>query len=121
MKDFRIDYVELPSGNVPFEAFLEDLTIKERTEVFALIEVVKSKMNNSERIPTNISKHLDSGIFELRVKHLNRISRTLYFFQIGELLIITHGFIKKTSAVPSKEIEKAKKYRKIYIEANNAN
>ncbi len=43
MKYFRIDYVELPSGNVPFETFLNDLSIRERTEVFALIEVVKSK------------------------------------------------------------------------------
>ena len=80
-----------------------------------MFDVIVHKLNNSEIIHQKISKHLNSGIFELRVKHLNRISRTFYFFQINELIVITHGFLMKTNSTPSIEIEKAKKYRQIYL------
>lgn len=62
------------------------------------------------------SKHLDDGIFEIRGKVGSDISRVLYFFYFGGKIIVTNGFIKKTQKTPSKEIEKAKCYRKDYLE-----
>ena len=52
------------------------------------------------------------GIFELRAKVGTDISRVLYEGRI----VLTHGFIKKTQRTPAGEIEKAKKYRRDYIE-----
>lgn len=34
-----------------------------------------------------------------------------YFFAVGERMILTHGFVKKTQKTPSREIDKAKKIR----------
>ena len=62
------------------------------------------------------SKELEDGIFELRAKVSTNISRVLYFFYFGNQIILTNGFIKKTFKTPDKEIEKAKKYRKDYIQ-----
>ena len=62
------------------------------------------------------SKHLTNGIFELRAKVGSNISRVLYFFYFGNKIILTNGFIKKTTKTPTKEIEKAKKFRRDYIQ-----
>ncbi len=42
------------------------------------------------------------------------IARTLYFYQRGAKVVITHGFIKKSQKTPKREIEKAKILRKEY-------
>ena len=65
------------------------------------------------------SEHLDDGIFELRTKQGRNIIRNLYFFFVGNKIIITHGFRKKTQKVPSGEIERAKEYRKDYLARNS--
>ena len=62
------------------------------------------------------SKPLGDGIFELRAKVGTDISRVLYFFYYEGRIVLTHGFIKKTQRRPACEIEKAKKYRRVYIE-----
>ncbi len=62
------------------------------------------------------SKHLEDGIFELRGKVGSDISRVLYFFYHNGVIILTSGFIKKTRKTPKEEIQKAKRYRKDYLE-----
>ena len=68
--------------------------------------------NNNLPIKENLSKHIEDGIFELRTSLSATIIRTLYFYQKGSRIIITHGFIKKTQKTPRKEIERAKVLRK---------
>ena len=62
------------------------------------------------------SKPLGDGIFELRGQVGNDISRILYFFYFEGKIIVTNGFIKKTQKTPKNEIEKAKQYRKEFVE-----
>ncbi len=38
------------------------------------------------------------------------------FFDSGSLVILLHGFQKKTKKLPTKEINKAKKLRKMYYD-----
>ena len=40
----------------------------------------------------------------------------LYFFYYGGRIILTNGFIKKTQKTPRSEIERAKQYRKDFLE-----
>lgn len=55
-----------------------------------------------------------TGIFEIRAKQGNNITRVLYFFVIGRKIILTNGFTKKTQKTPPGEIELSKKYRSEY-------
>lgn len=71
--------------------------------------------NNGAELRGPFSKHITDGIFELRIKHGNDISRVLYFFYIDNTAVLTNGFIKKTNKTPQKEIDTAKKYRNDYI------
>ncbi|WP_367949861.1 type II toxin-antitoxin system RelE/ParE family toxin [uncultured Ruminococcus sp.] len=54
-------------------------------------------------------------MFEIRNKVGNDITRIFYFFVIGQKIILTNGFIKKTQKTPKTEIALAKKYRNNYL------
>lgn len=54
---------------------------------------------------------IEDGIFEIRCKVGNNISRVLYFFYFEGKIILTNGFVKKTQKTPTEEIKLAKKYR----------
>jgi phage-related protein len=111
---FRIGYVELKNGKKPFKEFVLSLTIKERAKVFETINYFMELKNQNLPIKKNISKHLEDGIYEIRIEFVKKIARSLYFYQKGAKIILTHGFIKKTQKTPRKEIEKAKRYRLMY-------
>ena len=76
------------------------------------LELLESEGN---KLREPFSKHLEDGIFELRTKVGNDITRVLYFFVIGEKIILTNGFVKKSQKTPNAEIELAKKYRNDYL------
>lgn len=81
--------------------------------MLGMIDILEEK-GNYLREP--YSKHLEDGIFEIRVKVGTDTSRILYFFYYGRKIIITNGFIKKTSKTPEQEIRTAKAYRKHFLE-----
>lgn len=64
------------------------------------------------------SKPLSDGIFELHMKVGSNISRVLYFFVVGNKIVLTHGFVKKT---PPSEIDRAKRYRADYLSRQHDN
>ena len=91
--------------------FLESLTLKERAKIFAAIDKLIELKNHALQPKENLSKHLDDGIFELRVSFDNRIARSLYFYESNRQIIFTHGFIKKEQKTPKGEIEQARTIR----------
>lgn len=56
---------------------------------------------------------LEDGIYELRPHSAKGQYRILYFFHGQNLVVLTHGFLKKGWPVPPKEIKKAKKIREL--------
>lgn len=84
-----------------------------RAKMYGLLSILQEK-GNALREP--YSKHLDDGIFELRCKVGNNITRVLYFFFYNGRIILTNGFVKKTQKTPPEEIKLAKERRADYIE-----
>lgn len=113
MEAFLVEFYEQENGERPVEDFLNSLDIKMRSKLLMVLKVLQEK-GNQLREP--YSKHLEDGIFEVRGKVGNDISRVLYFFYHGGKIILTNGFIKKTQKTPRSEIMKAKKYRADYLE-----
>ena len=113
MADFKLIAYEKENGEVPVEEFLDSVNPKMRAKIYGLMGILQEK-GNMLREP--YSKHLEDGIFELRCKFGSDITRVLYFFYYEGRIVLTHGFIKKTQRTPAGEIEKAKKYRRDYIE-----
>lgn len=67
-----------------------------------------------EKIPIKFFKHLEDGIYEIRIERDSNIYRIFSFFDEGKLVILLHGVQKKSQKIPRKEIEKAKKLRQDY-------
>ena len=68
-----------------------------------------------ERVSVQDSHRSPDDIFELRTILGNNIVRILYFFDEGETIIATNGFIKKQQKTPRSEILLAKQRRTIYL------
>ena len=115
-KKFTVEFYETLKGEKPCLEFLNTLEVKLRAKAFRDMALLEEK-GTELRLP--YSEHLDDGIFELRTKQGRNIIRDLYFFFVGNKIIITHGFRKKTQKVPSGEIERAKEYRKDYLARNS--
>lgn len=111
---YDVEYVELENNRKPFEDFIFELTKKERAKIFETINYFLELKNSNLPIKEKLSKHLEDGIFELRSYLSEKIARTLYFYQKGSKIIITHGFVKKTKKTPRNEIKKAKELRGLY-------
>lgn len=74
---FEVEFYENENGDTPVEDFLNSLDIKMRNKLLMILNVLQEK-GNQLREP--YSKHLEDGIFEVRGKVGNDISRVLYFF-----------------------------------------
>ncbi|MBR4139913.1 MAG: type II toxin-antitoxin system RelE/ParE family toxin [Lachnospiraceae bacterium] len=113
MKKYEVIFYEKQNGECPVEDFLNSLDKKMRAKLSGLLTILQEH-GNLLREP--YSKPLGDGIFELRGQVGNDISRILYFFYFEGKIIVTNGFIKKTQKTPKNEIEKAKQYRKEFVE-----
>ena len=112
---FTVEFYSTPDGKEPVALFLDSLDTKMRAKLISLLELLEEK-GTSLRMP--YSSYLDDGIFELRCIQGSNITRVLYFFYVGEKIIITNGFIKKTQKTPVKEIRLAKNRRDDWIKKN---
>ena len=93
MLKFEVVFYEKENGECPVEDFLDSLDVKMRAKMVGLLELLEEK-GNQLREP--YSKAIDDGIFELRCKVGNNITRVLYFFYYEGRIILTNGFVKKT-------------------------
>ncbi|MBQ9594352.1 MAG: type II toxin-antitoxin system RelE/ParE family toxin [Synergistaceae bacterium] len=118
MQDFEVIFYRKENGEEPVKDFLTNLDPKMRAKIARAISRLEK---NGTELREPFSKHLEDGIFELRVTFSSNISRVLYFFFIGHTAILTNGFIKKTQKTPRSEIEKAKRYRDDYTHRRNKN
>ena len=101
---------------VPYKNFFWDfynpLDKKLKDKVDYVLQIIISV----ERISTKFFKHLDDGIYEIRIEYKGDIYRIFSFFDEGRLIILLHGIQKKTQKTPRKEIDRAKKLRREYYE-----
>lgn len=111
----NIEFYTLDDGDCPVAEFILSLDPKMKAKVLRTIDLLK---NNGPLLREPYSKALSDGIFELRIKQGNDITRILYFFFIGNKAILTNGFIKKSQKTPKKIIETAKKYKEEYQRRN---
>jgi len=80
------------------------------------IEIIES----IERIPERYLKHIQDGLFEMRMQSGSNIFRVFCFFDGGKLVILLSGFRKKTQKTPKEEIERALRLMKEYFKEKEA-
>nr|WP_296033319.1 type II toxin-antitoxin system RelE/ParE family toxin [uncultured Dorea sp.] len=113
MTKFEVVLYEKANGECPVEEFITSLDMKMQAKMIGLLELLEEK-GNQLREP--YSKSIDDGIFELRCKVGNNITRILYFFYYEGKIVLTNGFVKKTQKTPAEEIKLAKERRSDFKE-----
>lgn len=112
VQEYKIEFYDKADGSEPAKEFILSLDLKMRAKVLRTVALLRDA-GPSLREP--YSKPLDDGIFEIRTKFGSDITRVLYFFMVGQKIILTNGFIKKTQKTPASEIALAKQYRADYL------
>ena len=87
------------------------------------IEHVLFVISVAERIPVKFFQHMTGtdGLYEIRVQSGNDIFRIFCFFDRNNLIVIGHGFQKKTQKTPGRELERAEKIKREYYEEKKLN
>jgi len=107
-----IEFYEKSNGRVPTQKFLDSLTNQD----FVHIERVFDRLREfGHKLERPYFDYLRDDIYEIRVKTENKQLRFLCFFYGHQLIIVTHGFVKKADKVPDFQIDKAVEYRKDYL------
>ena len=98
-----------------FEIFYDKQTDKVKNKILWTFKVIE-ELN---QIPEVYLKHIksSSGLYEIRVQVGNNIFRIFCFFDIDNLVIIGHGFQKKSQKTPKQEIDKAERIKREYYES----
>ena len=92
------------SGAEPVRDWLKRLAKDERKAIGEDIAYVQFKWPiGKPRVD-----HLHGAVWEVRTSLVNRIARTLFAVESG-VMVLLHGFIKKTRATPQVEIDLAEK------------
>lgn len=113
MDKFEVEFYTKDIGEKPAKEFILSLDKKMRAKILGIIDILEE---NGNELREPYSKYLEGGIFEIRGKVGNDISRVLYFFYYGKRIVLTNGFIKKTQETPKQEIKLAKMYRNEFLE-----
>ena len=97
---WKLEYYLDARGRNPVEEFIQSLTAGDQALVRARIDFL-GEVGNQAREPH--SKSLGKGLFELRIKS----SRIFYCFKPGGVIVLLHGFGKKSQKTPQREMETA--------------
>lgn len=97
-----------------FRDFYESQTWKVQKKILWTLEIVEKL----DRIPEIYFKHLEDsdGLYEIRVQVGNNIYRIFCFLDRNDLVVVGHGFQKKTQRTPQGETNKAQKIKNQYYE-----
>ena len=110
--NIEVEFYALPNGEEPAKDFILSLSPGMKAKMLKNIDLLEEY---GPELRGPYSEHLEDGIFELRAKFGSDISRVLYFFIVDGKAILTHGFIKKQQKTPAREKQRAKDYRKEYL------
>ncbi len=107
-----IIFYRTKEGNCPVEEFLDSLPGKVAQKIAWVLELLETQ----GMLPaTYFKKLVNTEIWECRIQHGSNIYRIFCFFDKGSIIILTHGFIKKTQKTPHDEIKRAEEYRTDYM------
>lgn len=93
---------------------------KMRAKALRDIEILEEfGMNLCEPYVKPIKGEMNKGLYELRIQFAGDIARIFYFTYEKDILVLLHGFVKKTMKTPAREIEKAVEYMTDYRRRND--
>ena len=108
-----IRFYRTVGGKCPVQDFLDALPGKVAQKVVCVLRLLE----DIEIVPVTYFKKLvgTEDIWECRIQSGSDIYRIFCFFDSHAVVILTHGFEKKSMKTPRQEIERAESYRRDYL------
>jgi len=106
-------FYKTAEGKCPVEDFLESLPGKVAQKVTWVLKLLE----DLNVVPSSYFKKLvgTEEIWECRIQLGSNAYRIFCFFLGNSVVILTHGFIKKSRKTPANEIAKAESYRRDFL------
>ncbi len=98
--NYKVIYYTTERGDNPVEEFVDGLDATTRARFFDYVKLLSVEGPNLKRPYADVVR---GKIRELRPRQ----SRILYFFTIGNKIVLLHGFLKKTQEINPKDISLA--------------
>lgn len=108
--EFEIDFASDSLENEYFD-LVDHLDVKMSAAIYRDLERFELGI-----LPKKLIKSLGNGLCELITSFSHNEFRTLFIYQPGAIIIVSHGFIKKTQKTPHSEITRAQRNIKRYLE-----
>lgn len=99
---------------ITYKHYFEDFFVKQRQKVKDKIIWTLDLIEEIDIVPETYLRHLQEGLYEIRVKLASDIFRIFCFFDHDKLVVLANGFQKKSQKTPKQEIEKALKIKYEY-------
>ena len=102
-----------------FKDFYSIQSPKVQSKILWTLKIIE----DFDRIPEVYLKHLENtdGLYEIRVQSGTNIFRIFCFFDNWNILVVGHGFQKKTQKTPLKQIERALQIKLEYFVEKKSN
>ena len=109
----KIIFYRLANGACPVQEYLDTLSSKQAEKVFFVLDLIESL----DIVPVKFFKKMEASdnIWEARIQYGGNIFRLLGFFDDAKLIVLTHGFQKKTQKTPKQHIELAESRKRDYL------
>lgn len=100
---YRVQFFKTARGENYVKDFIDGLQAAVREKIIVQISYLEDYGNRARRPYAAL---LRDKVYELIISFAHLEVRILYFFD-EKVIILTHGFLKKTQAVPTVEIDRA--------------
>jgi phage-related protein len=106
-------FYKTAEGKCPVQDFLDSLPGKTAQKVVWVLRLLE----DLDMVPATYFKKLSGteDIWECRIQFGSNIYRIFCFFDSYSVVVLTHGFEKKSMKTPRREIERAESYRRDYL------
>lgn len=108
-----VTFYKTADGKCPVQDFLDSLPGKAAQKVTWVLKLVEEL----DIIPSSYFKKLEGTeeIWECRIVFGSNSYRVFCFFVDNSLVVLTHGFMKKSQKTPRPEIERAEAMRRDFL------
>lgn len=107
-----VTFYTTADGKCPIRGFLDSLPVKVARKVTWVLNLIE----DLDSVPSSYFKKLSGTeeIWECRISFGSNAYRIFCFF-VGNSVVLTHGFAKKSQKTPRTEIERAQAYRRDFL------
>lgn len=106
---WEIEYYTNPDGKSPIKDFIDGLPLKAKARMIKTLDLLESYgIQMGEPHMKNVARKL----WELRVKAKEGIFRFFFTVKKNRIIILLHGFQKKSEKIPKRELDVALKRMK---------